>query len=109
MAARFFVNGRLFDPARTDFAGRVGTLEVWEIVNRGDMDHPFHLHTYPFQVLSRNGVAEPFRAWKDVVNLREHDVVRIAVPVETFTGRTVFHCHIVEHEDRGMMGTFEVT
>ena len=109
MAALFYVNGQLFDAARTDFKGRVGTLEIWDIVNLGDMDHPFHLHTYPFQVLSRNGAPEPFRAWKDVVNLRARDVVRIGVPVDSFTGRTVFHCHIGEHEDRGMMGIFEAT
>ena len=77
-------------------------------MNLGDVDHPLHLHTYPFQVLARNGIPEPFRAWEDVVDLRKHDVVRIAVPFESFTGRTVFHCHIVEREDRGIMSTFEV-
>ena len=72
------------------------------------MDHPFHLHTYPFQVISRNGRPEPFRAWKDTVNLRKNDVVRIAVPLTDFTGITVYHCHVLEHEDRGMMGVLEV-
>lgn len=107
-AARFFVNGRAFDHRRTDVTARRGDLEVWEVVNEGDMDHPFHLHVYPFQVRSRNGVAEPYRAWKDVVNLRAGETVRLAVPLSSFSGKTVFHCHIVEHEDRGMMGVLEV-
>ncbi len=72
------------------------------------MDHPFHLHTYPFQVLARNGKPVPYRAWKDTINIRKGETVRIAVPLRDFGGRTVYHCHIVEHEDRGMMGILEV-
>ena len=105
---RFTINGRTFDANRTDIQGRLGNLEIWEIENRGRMDHPFHLHTYPFKVLSRGGVPEPFAAWKDVVNVRPRETVRIAVPLRDFTGRTVFHCHIVEHEDLGMMGVLGV-
>lgn len=106
--AQFFINGKQFDPSRIDIQARVGTLEAWEVENRGDMDHPFHLHTNQFQVLSRNGVPEPFRAWKDTVNLRKGDVVRLAVPLRDYTGKTVFHCHILEHECRGMMAVLEV-
>ncbi len=108
MGFQFYLNGRTFDEARIDFQGRLGDLEVWEIDNRTGMDHPMHLHTYPFQVLSRNGVPEALRAWKDVVNVRAGEVVRIAVPLRDFTGKTVYHCHIVEHEDRGMMGVLAV-
>lgn len=108
LAARFFVNGRAFDHRRVDVTAKQGDLELWEVVNEGDMDHPFHLHVYPFQVLSRNGIPEPYRAWKDVVNLRAGETVRLAVPLSDFSGKTVFHCHIVEHEDRGMMGVLEV-
>lgn len=108
MAARFFVDGREFDPRRVDVTAKQGDLEIWEVVNEGDMDHPFHLHIYPFQVLSRNGVAEPYRAWRDVINLPAGETVRLAVPLSDFSGKTVFHCHIVEHEDRGMMGVLEV-
>jgi len=105
---RFFINGRPFVMNRVDFHARVGDLEIWEIENRTEMDHPFHLHTYSFQVLSRNGVAEPFRAWRDVVNVKANEVVRIAVPLRDFTGKTVFHCHIVEHEELGMMAILQV-
>ena len=108
MQAQFYFNKKSFDAQRIDFSGKRGTLEVWELHNTSDMDHPFHLHSYPFQIIDRNGVPEPYRAWKDVVNLKKNDLVRIAVPLRDFTGLTVFHCHIVEHEDRGMMGTLEV-
>lgn len=108
MGARFSINGKEFDPTRVDLASRLGNLEIWEIENRGGMDHPFHLHTYPFQVLSRNGVAESAVVWKDVVNVRRSETVQIAVPLRDFAGRTVYHCHIAEHEDQGMMGTLDV-
>lgn len=108
MAGRFFINGKTFDHRRVDFRGRVGDLEVWELENQGNMDHPFHLHTHPFQVLSVNGKAFPYRALKDVVNLKAQEVVRLLVPLKDLPGKTVFHCHIVEHEDRGMMGVLEV-
>ncbi|MFZ5991870.1 MAG: multicopper oxidase family protein [Deinococcota bacterium] len=108
MQAEFFINGQMFDPARVDVGAQLGSLEVWELVNKTDMDHPFHLHTYPFQVLSRGGKPAPYRAWKDTVNLRKNEVVRIAVPLRDFSGVTVYHCHIVEHEDRGMMGILQV-
>jgi FtsP/CotA-like multicopper oxidase with cupredoxin domain len=109
MQAEFFINDRAFDMNRVDVGAKLDTLEIWELVNNTDMDHPFHLHIYPFQIISRNGVAEPYRAWKDVVNVKRGETVRIAVPIATFTGKTVYHCHIVEHEDRGMMGVLEVT
>ncbi len=57
---------------------------------------------------ARNGIPEPFRAWKDTVNVRAGEAVRIAVRLRDFAGKTVFHCHIIEHEDRGMMGVLEV-
>lgn len=108
MRAEFFFNDQMFDVNRVDIRAKRGTLEVWELINKTDMDHPFHLHTYPFQVLSRNGRAVPYRAWKDTVNLQKNEVVRITIPFRNFTGTTVYHCHVVEHEDRGMMGVLQV-
>jgi FtsP/CotA-like multicopper oxidase with cupredoxin domain len=109
MPMGFYLNGERFDHHRVDLHGKLGALEVWELENRGDMDHPFHLHTYPFQILERDGVPEVVRAWKDVVNVRRHERVKIAVPLRDFTGLTVYHCHVLEHEDLGMMGLLEVT
>lgn len=108
-AMRFFIDGKAFNHERTDFAPRLGTVEHWEIVNEAEMDHPMHLHVHPFQVLSRDGVPERVRAWKDVVNVPAGGRVELLVPFDDHAGRTVFHCHIVEHEDLGMMSVVEVT
>ena len=82
--------------------------EIWQIENLVGMDHPFHLHGFRFQVLDRDGVAEPFRSWKDVVNVRRHETVRLIVRYEDFAGRWMYHCHILDHEDHGMMGILAV-
>ena len=107
-AARFFIDGKEFDPERVDVAPRLGTVEHWEIVNDTGMDHPMHLHVHPFQVLVRGGTEEGQREWKDVVNVPARGSVEILVPFLDFAGKTVFHCHVVEHEDRGMMSVVDV-
>lgn len=103
------IDGKSFEMGRVDLRAEKGTLEVWEIENLDGNAHPFHVHSYPFQVLNQNGVPEPFRAWRDVVNLPPGEVVHLALPFSDFAGKTVFHCHIAGHEDSGMMATLEVT
>lgn len=83
--------------------------EEWILLNSGVMDHPFHVHVNPFQVISRNGTPEPFRAWKDTVVVRPGEEVRIRTAFRNFPGRTVYHCHILDHEELGMMGTLEIS
>ncbi|MEU1471134.1 multicopper oxidase domain-containing protein [Streptomyces sp. NPDC005761] len=75
---------------------------------RRALRHPFHLHSYPVQVIDRDGKPEPFRAWRDTVNIPAGTTVRLAVPFRGEAGRTVYHCHISAHEDLGMMGILEV-
>ena len=105
----FTIDGRTFDHARVDVTGRLGTLQIWDVVNAHSTDHPFHLHTYSVQVLDRDGAPEPFRAWRDTVTVAPGSRVRLAVPLRSAPGRTVYHCHIASHEDLGMMGILEVT
>ncbi len=83
-------------------------MEIWEIRNLVGMDHPFHLHGFRFQVLSRNGEPVPFRKWKDTVNVPARETVRFIVRYTDYPGLWMFHCHIVDHEDQGMMGVLEV-
>jgi FtsP/CotA-like multicopper oxidase with cupredoxin domain len=104
----FTVDGRVFDHHRTDLRARLDTLEVWDVVNTHTTDHPFHLHSYPVQVLARDGAAEALRAWRDTVNVPAGGTVTLAVPLRGAPGRTVYHCHIASHEDLGMMGVLEV-
>ncbi|HEX6629100.1 MAG TPA: multicopper oxidase family protein [Gemmatimonadaceae bacterium] len=102
------INGHTMDMARVDVSTRVGATEIWEIVNIVGMDHPFHLHGFQFQVLDRNGVAEPYLAWKDMLNIPKHSTARIIVRYDDYPGKWMFHCHILDHEDHGMMGVLEV-
>ena len=105
----FLINGNAFDPQRIDTQVQLNTVEDWEITNTGMFDHPFHLHTNHFQVISRNGQLEPFLAWKDTVLVPVGETVRIRIPFRDFTGKTVYHCHILDHEDLGMMGVVEIS
>jgi FtsP/CotA-like multicopper oxidase with cupredoxin domain len=102
------INGKTMDMARVDVSTRVGATEIWEIVNIVGMDHPFHLHGFQFQVLDRDGVPEPYVAWKDMLNIPKHSTARIIVRYDDFPGKWMFHCHILDHEDHGMMGVLEV-
>jgi bilirubin oxidase len=98
------INGKTMDMRRVDVSARLGTTEIWQVDNVVGMDHPFHLHGFRFQVLERDGVREPYLSWKDSVNVPKHSRVRVAVKFEDFAGKWMFHCHILDHEDMGMMG-----
>lgn len=102
------IDGQSFDDHRVDVRARLDTLEIWEVENASGQRHAFHLHSYAFQVLARNDVPEPYTAWKDVVGLAPGERVRLAVPFADFGGRTVFHCHVARHNDRGMMAILDV-
>jgi bilirubin oxidase len=102
------INNRHFDFGRVDFTTKLGTTEIWKVENLVGMDHPFHLHGFQFQVLDRNGKPEPFLSWKDAVNVPKHETVRLVVRFDDFPGKWMFHCHILTHEDQGMMGILEV-
>jgi FtsP/CotA-like multicopper oxidase with cupredoxin domain len=103
-----FINGKIMDMNRVDVSAKLGATEIWEIENVVGMDHPFHLHGFQFQVLDRNGVPEPFRRWKDTVNVPKHETVRFIVRYDDYPGKWMFHCHILDHEEHGMMGILEI-
>ncbi|NCC79300.1 MAG: copper oxidase [Clostridia bacterium] len=108
------LNGRQFDMDRIDDDVAEGELEIWEIrTNRsmmmGSPGHPFHIHGTQFQVLSRDG-EEPYlneKGWKDTIFVNSGETVRIIVRFR-FKGVFMYHCHILEHEEAGMMGQLEV-
>ncbi|CAN5859419.1 multicopper oxidase family protein [soil metagenome] len=103
-----FINGQIMDMTRVDVHASLGATEIWELENVVGMDHPFHLHGFQFQVLDRNGVPEPFLSWKDTVNVPRRQTVRFIVRYDNYPGKWMFHCHILDHEDHGMMGVLEV-
>jgi FtsP/CotA-like multicopper oxidase with cupredoxin domain len=86
----------------------IGELQIWEVSNTSLMDHPFHLHGFFFQVLERNGVAPEYFSWKDTINLAPRSKVKIAWMPDNRPGMWMYHCHILEHHEAGMMANFEV-
>jgi FtsP/CotA-like multicopper oxidase with cupredoxin domain len=107
--------GQLFDPLRVDQTVDLGATEEWIIRNDTDFWHPFHIHVNDFQVVSSNGQEqlEPFVYYKDTLPLpprsgEEPGEVVLRIPFLDFTGKFVYHCHILFHEDGGMMGIVEV-
>ena len=102
------INGRSMDMGRSDVRAPLGATEIWQVENLVGMDHPFHLHGFQFQVIDRNGVPEPYRSWKDVVNVPKHSTARFIVRYDNYPGKWMFHCHILDHEDHGMMGVLEI-
>jgi FtsP/CotA-like multicopper oxidase with cupredoxin domain len=128
---RWEINGRVYDMthARVDETVKLGDLEVWQIinaVNEGEtmhpygMVHPFHIHGVQFQVLERQVLPEleaGWRSvrdgyvddgWKDTVLLMPGERVTLLLTFIDYTGIFMYHCHILEHEDMGMMGNYEV-
>ena len=87
---------------------KVGELQVWDIVNRTPVDHPFHLHGFFFQVLEVNREPPAFLSWEDTVNVPGRGRVRIAWLPDDRPGEWMYHCHILEHHAGGMMAHFEV-
>ena len=100
----FLINGEYYQGDRIDTQVKLNTVEDWELINTGVMDHPFHVHGLAFQVISRNGQPEPLLAWRDTVLIKRGETVRIRISFNDFAGKTVYHCHILDHEDLGMMG-----
>ncbi len=114
MGGRMTINGRQMSMQRVDEVVQLGAVEVWEVVNAGmgmmTTPHSFHVHDIQFRVFSINGQPPPpnQRGWKDTVLLWPGDEVHLLVSFEDYTGKYMYHCHLLEHEDQGMMGVFEV-
>jgi len=103
----FTINGRPFDPARVDTTVPAGAVEEWTLRNTSPMDHPVHLHVWPMQIIEQAGRPVDTPVWQDVVNVPARSSVRVRIAFDDFTGKTVYHCHILDHEDSGMMGLIE--
>lgn len=104
----FYVNGRQFDMNRVDLHSKLNTVEEWTIRNDSDEEHSFHLHTDDFQLMSVNGRPYHAHSWEDTANVPTRGQIVIRVHFTNFTGKTVLHCHILNHEDRGMMAVLQI-
>lgn len=109
MGMSFTIDGRTFDPRRDDQTVALGSVEEWTITNTSPMAHSFHLHVWPVTVLAdSSGSALPGTP-QDVVLVPPRGWVRVRIPFTGLPGRSVYHCHILDHEDLGMMATVNVT
>ena len=120
------INGKGYADPVTETV-ELGTTETWRFINTTDDAHPMHLHLVQFQILERQGYdvvalqqgrvdlvgrvrpAQTNEAgWKDTAIVNPREVLTILVKFEGFTGRYVFHCHMLEHEDNDMMRPYVV-
>jgi FtsP/CotA-like multicopper oxidase with cupredoxin domain len=110
---RFFIDGALFH----DHGGTVGptfvvglnTVEEWKISNASPEWHNFHLHVDDYQIVRRDGKAvkgEP--EWADSIAVPPGKTITIRIPFTDYPGTFVFHCHVLVHEDHGMMAVVKV-
>lgn len=124
---KFLLSNREFMDNITE-KPRLGDIEIWRIINQGIAVHPIHIHLIQFQILDRipfdvdafnskgqlrfTGEPQPplpnERGWKDTVQTTPGFVTRVIMRFGPFTGRYVYHCHILEHEDYDMMRPFTV-
>ncbi len=101
---QFFLDGKPFSAARIDQAVLAGTTEEWLLVNQDVFRHPFHIHVNPFQVVELNGAPTGDDSWWDTFALPPLGSAKIRIYFRPdVTGLTVYHCHILPHEDNGMM------
>src|SRR5947209_646724 len=102
----FYINGRKFAPDASPMTTvRVGTYQHWRILNQTGELHPFHIHQVHFLAYAENGVPLAHPAWLDTVNVpygRSVDVI-LDFTDPVIKGMSVFHCHLLNHEDKGMM------
>jgi FtsP/CotA-like multicopper oxidase with cupredoxin domain len=106
-AFQYGINGVPFAD-KAPIRARIGETQLWTIENKTKWSHPFHLHGFFFQVLDEAG--EPIRPmeWKDTVNVPLEQSVRLLVRFDERPGHWMYHCHILDHADGGLMGMVEL-
>lgn len=105
--SEFQINGVPFWKAKP-FTAKLGEKQLWIVKNDSDWDHPFHLHGFFFQVVDEQGEPVGPIAWKDTVNVPMKATVRLLIDFNERPGQWMFHCHILDHAEGGMMGTVVV-
>jgi blue copper oxidase len=107
------INGQSMDMSRIDAVARLGSTEIWEVVNIDGQPHNFHIHDVQFRVQTVDGAPPPpeLSGWKDTIYTPPKRVFRLALRFTDYADPQtpyMFHCHLLQHEDLGMMGQFLV-
>jgi FtsP/CotA-like multicopper oxidase with cupredoxin domain len=111
----FMIDGRVMDENRVDQTVKLGDTEEWTVVNTDQQYHSFHIHQTAFLVTEINGVRQNEDSLRDTFSVPPATddgpgVLKVVIPFTdpVIVGRFVYHCHAVDHEDKGMMGIVEV-
>ena len=107
-AFRYTINNKQlgqFKPVQA----KVGETQIWTVTNTTAWSHPFHLHGFFFQVLDKNGQPVRPMQWKDTVSVPYKDSLKLIVKYDDRPGQWMFHCHILDHAEGGLMATVQVT
>jgi FtsP/CotA-like multicopper oxidase with cupredoxin domain len=109
-AKKYYIDGRLYDHERIDLRVPLGNIEEWTIRNESDEFHEFHIHQVNFQVTQIDGKPQDYAGRADIVRVPERGsvTIRMSFTDPRIIGRFVFHCHVLRHEDLGMMANIEV-
>jgi FtsP/CotA-like multicopper oxidase with cupredoxin domain len=86
----------------------VGETQLWSVTNTIDWAHPFHLHGFFFQEVDREGTPLEPRAWRDTLDVARDETKHFLVRYDHRPGMWMFHCHVLDHSDMGMMGMIEL-
>jgi FtsP/CotA-like multicopper oxidase with cupredoxin domain len=106
---RFLIDGKVFDPNRVDQRVRLGAVvEEWTIINEHKDDHVFHIHTNDMEVTKVNGKLLPEPLWVDTMIVPRNGSITFRSRFLDFTGKYMLHCHMMNHEELGMMQVVEV-
>jgi FtsP/CotA-like multicopper oxidase with cupredoxin domain len=106
---RFTINAHAWDPTYSEWTSTLDTVEEWLITNETNQDHPFHVHVNPFQITKINGQAVAFDGYQDTAIVPRFGSLTVRTRFRDFTGGPILmHCHILDHEDMGMMTRFEI-
>jgi FtsP/CotA-like multicopper oxidase with cupredoxin domain len=105
----WLINGRTFDPAYVEHTAKLGTVETWKLVNDTNVAHLLHIHHTDWYLLSRNGKPPPpwERCMKETFFMDPGDELLVAGRFSDYAGKYVIHCHMLDHEDHGLMSQFE--
>lgn len=106
---RFTINGRPYDPNYREWTSTLGTTEEWFIRNDTQQEHPFHVHVNPVQITKINGLPVRFEGYQDTAIIPRFGSITVRTRFTDFTGGPILiHCHILDHEDMGMMTSFDI-
>jgi FtsP/CotA-like multicopper oxidase with cupredoxin domain len=110
----FVIDGKTFDANRVDQAPLLGDIEEWTVTNvqntpqAAGVPHPLHIHTNNLLLTHINGAPVPVHGFQDTVDIPALGSITLRMHFAEFTGSLVFHCHIIQHADRGMMARLDI-